>query len=248
MDGADGLERLEASLARDFERLNHPPADWVPPRTGAHGRRMVDVAIVGAGMCGLAAGFALRRLGISNLRQVDRSPEGREGPWLTCARMETLRSPKHLSGPVQGVAGLTFRAWWEARGHDWEALGRISTMVWADYLDWYRGVTGARVENEVDVVTRSNRGRAESGCGSSGRMDPRRSMPVASSSRPGGRGRRHRAFRHRSLRSWAAWSGTTRTTSTSPLSRAAGSWWSGSPRRPSTTPRRRSRRGRPRWC
>ena len=152
MDGADGLERLEASLARDFERLNHPPADWVPPRTGAHGRRMVDVAIVGAGMCGLAAGFALRRLGVSNLRQVDRSPEGREGPWLTCARMETLRSPKHLSGPVLGIAGLTFRAWWEARGNDWEALGRISTMVWADYLDWYRGVTGARVENEVDVV------------------------------------------------------------------------------------------------
>ena len=47
MSEADGLERLEASLARDFERLNHPPADWVPPRTGPDGRRMVDVAIVG---------------------------------------------------------------------------------------------------------------------------------------------------------------------------------------------------------
>ena len=152
MDGADGLERLEAALARDFERLNHPPADWVPPRTGPDGRRMADVAIVGAGMCGLAAAFALRRVGISNLRQVDRSREGREGPWLTCARMETLRSPKHLTGPVLGVARLTFRAWWEARGNDWEALGRIPTKVWADYLDWYRGVTGARVENEVDVV------------------------------------------------------------------------------------------------
>ena len=105
MDGTDGLARLEASLARDFERLNHPPADWVPPRPGPDGRRMVDVAIAGAGMCGLAAGFALRRLGISNLRQVDRSPEGREGPWRTYARMETLRSPKHLSGPVQGARG-----------------------------------------------------------------------------------------------------------------------------------------------
>ena len=146
------MARLEAALARDFERLNHPPADWVPPRTGPDGERMVDVAIVGGGMCGLAAAFALRRIGVSNLRQVDRSPEGREGPWRTYARMETLRSPKHLTGPVLGMAGLTFRAWWEATGRDWDGLGRIPTAVWADYLDWYRGVTGARVENEVDVV------------------------------------------------------------------------------------------------
>ena len=40
---------------------------------------MADVLIVGGGMCGLAAAFALRRLGISNLRHVDRNPEGREG-------------------------------------------------------------------------------------------------------------------------------------------------------------------------
>ena len=53
MQGTDGLAKLEAALARDFERLNHPPADWVPPRTGPDGRRMVDVAIVGGGMCGL---------------------------------------------------------------------------------------------------------------------------------------------------------------------------------------------------
>ena len=152
MSGIDGLAKLEADLARDFERLNHPPADWVPPRTGPDGRRMVDVAIVGGGMCGLAAAFSLRRVGISNLRQVDRSPEGREGPWRTYARMETLRSPKHLTGPVLGMAGLTFRAWWEARGRDWDGLGRIPTTVWADYLDWYRRVTGARVENDVEVA------------------------------------------------------------------------------------------------
>ena len=152
MDGTDGLERLEASLARDFERLNHPPPAWVPSHTGPDGRRMVDVAIVGAGMCGLAAAFALRRLGVSNLRQIDRRPEGREGPWLTYARMNTLRSPKHLTGPVLGLAGLTFRAWWEAQGNDWEALGRIPRGVWMHYLAWYRGVTGARVENEVEVA------------------------------------------------------------------------------------------------
>ena len=152
MSARDGLARLEAELVRDFERLNHPPADWVPPRTGADGRRMVDVAIVGGGMCGLAAAFGLRRLGISSIRHVDRSPEGREGPWLTYARMETLRSPKHLTGPAQGLAGLTFRAWWEARGRDWGELDRIPRSVWMDYLDWYRGVTGARIENGVDVI------------------------------------------------------------------------------------------------
>ena len=152
MDGTDGLTTLEAALARDFERLNHPPADWVPPQAGPDGRRMVDVAIVGAGMCGLAAAFALRRVGVSNLRQVDRSHGGREGPWRTYARMETLRSPKHLTGPVLGMAGLTFRAWWEAKGHDWAELGRIPTTVWADYLDWYRRVTGARVENDLEVA------------------------------------------------------------------------------------------------
>ena len=152
MNGTDGLARLEAALAQDFERLNHPPADWTPPRAGPDGRRMVDVAIVGGGTCGLAAAFALRRVGISNLRQVDRSPEGREGPWRTYARMETLRSPKHLTGPALGMAGLTFRAWWEAGGRDWNGLGRIPTTVWADYLDWYRRVTAARVENDVEVA------------------------------------------------------------------------------------------------
>ena len=152
MEGTDGLAGLEAALARDLERLNHPPAEWVPPRTGPDGRRITDVLIVGADMCGLAAAFALRRLGVSNLRHVDRRPEGGEGPWLTYARMETLRSPKHLTGPVLGIAGLTFRAWWEAQGRDWEALGRIPRTVWMEYLDWYRRVTGARVENEVDVA------------------------------------------------------------------------------------------------
>ena len=152
MTGTDGLSKLEAALARDFERLNHPPADWVPARAGPDGRRMTDVLIVGAGMCGLAAAFALRRLGISNIRHVDRALRGREGPWLTYARMETLRSPKHLTGPVLGLAGLTFRAWWEAQGGDWEALGRIPRTIWMEYLGWYRRVTGARVENEVEVV------------------------------------------------------------------------------------------------
>ena len=113
---------------------------------------MADVAIIGSGMCGLAAAFALRRVGISNIAHVDRRAEGLEGPWLTYARMQTLRSPKHLTGPVIGLANLTFRAWYEAQGLDWEALDRITRAEWMDYLRWYRRVTGARVENGPDVT------------------------------------------------------------------------------------------------
>jgi cation diffusion facilitator CzcD-associated flavoprotein CzcO len=147
------LAALEAELTRDFARLNHPPAAWVPERTGPDGRPMADVAIVGAGMCGLAAAFALRRLGIARICHVDRREAGFEGPWLTYARMQTLRSPKHLTGPVLGMANLTYRAWWEAQHGEaaWEALGRIRRPDWMDYLRWYRRMTGAKVRNRVEI-------------------------------------------------------------------------------------------------
>ena len=49
------------------------------------------------------------------------------------------------------LANLTFRAWYEAQGKDWETLDRIATGEWMDYLVWYRRVTGARIENRVSV-------------------------------------------------------------------------------------------------
>ncbi len=113
-------------------------------------------------MCGLAAAFALRRLGIANIRQLDRRDAGLEGPWLTYARMQTLRSPKHLTGPAMGLANLTFRAWWEAQGADWEQLDRITRPDWMAYLRWYGRVTGARVESGVaarNIVPLENRVR-----------------------------------------------------------------------------------------
>lgn len=151
---APGLPALEAELARDFARLNHPPAAWVPERIGPDGRPALDVLLVGGGMNGLCAGFALRRQGIARLRQVDRGPAGREGPWLTYARMELLRSPKHLTGPAQGLPNLTFRAWWEAQfgPEGWERLGYIPKEDWAAYLAWYGRVTGARVENGTELL------------------------------------------------------------------------------------------------
>ncbi|MBP2292816.1 FAD/NAD(P)-binding protein [Azospirillum rugosum] len=152
--GPRSLEELEARLARDLDLLTLPPAEWVPPRPDELGRSVLDVAVVGAGMAGLTAAFALRKLGIANVRLFDRAPAGREGPWGTFARMETLRSPKTLTGPALGFANLTFRAWYEARfGREaWEALFRIPRLQWLDYLTWYRRVTNPSVENDTTLT------------------------------------------------------------------------------------------------
>src|SRR3546814_6670871 len=67
--------------------------------------------------------------------------------------METLRSPKHLTGPAMGVPSLTFRAWYEAQhgAEGWEALYKIPRPVWMDYLTWVRRVTALPVENGTTV-------------------------------------------------------------------------------------------------
>src|SRR4051794_34000905 len=116
-----GLARLEEELRRQLAYLNYPPKNWVPATPG-----VLDVAIIGAGMAGLTLAFALLREGVSNLRLFDAQPPGHEGPWVTYARMETLRSPKHVTSPDLGVPALTFRAWFEAQfgAEAWERLGK----------------------------------------------------------------------------------------------------------------------------
>ncbi len=114
---------------------------------------VVDVVIVGGGMCGMLLWFALQSAGIRNVRIVDRKPKGTEGPWITYARMETLRSPKHLLGPAYGMASLTFRAWFEAQfgETEWEELDKIPRTMWMDYLLWYRQALSIPVENDVEI-------------------------------------------------------------------------------------------------
>ena len=70
------------------------------------------------------------------------------------ARMDTLRSPKHLTGPDLGVPSLTFRAWYEAQhGTDgWAALYKIPRLEWAEYLLWVRNVLGLPIENRAEAT------------------------------------------------------------------------------------------------
>lgn len=150
----EGLAALENRVRQDLAFLCYPSANWVPATQHPGAGRVYDVVVVGGGMCGLVASFALLGAGIGNLRIFDRSPAGREGPWLTYARMETLRSPKHLLGPAYGMASLTFRAWFEAQFGTaaWRALDKIPRPMWMDYLRWYRHILELPVENDVEVT------------------------------------------------------------------------------------------------
>lgn len=152
---AGGLDQLRAEIARDLTRLNLPLANWPLPRTGPDGRPALDVLVVGGGMFGQTAAFALMRDGVRNLRVVDQAPRGEEGPWGTYARMPTLRSPKQLAGPDLGIPSLTFRAWYEAQhgAAGWEALYKIARLDWRDYLLFLRDVLDIPVENRTALVS-----------------------------------------------------------------------------------------------
>src|SRR6266850_8594378 len=149
------LASLAAQARKDLEALRYPAANWVPATAGPDGKPLLDALIVGGGMCGQTAAFALLREGVRNLRCVERAPKGREGPWTTFARMDILRSPKHLTGPDLGIPSLTYRAYHEAKfgqAH-WQALHKIDRIEWANYLLWVREAVGLPVENDVEVIS-----------------------------------------------------------------------------------------------
>jgi FAD-dependent urate hydroxylase len=148
------LAELEAEYARQRLLLNLPPKSWMPATTGPEGEPVLDVAIVGAGLCGLVANAALQMEGITNVRLLDRAPAGQEGPWITFARMRTLRTIKEAAGPALGIPALTFRAWFEAQwGRDaWDDMTLAPRTMWMDYLNWYRKMTRPDVLNDCDVA------------------------------------------------------------------------------------------------
>lgn len=147
-----GLEALERRLAYDLECLQLPAPRWTPLREH-EGQLVADVAIIGAGMAGLALAAALQHRGMATAVYDEAAP-GWEGPWATTARMETLRSPKQLAGPALGLPSLTFRAWFEAQfaSAAWQALDKIPRLQWMDYLRWYRRVLALPVHNEHRIT------------------------------------------------------------------------------------------------
>jgi FAD-dependent urate hydroxylase len=150
-DGAIGLQALEERLHADLAWLNLPPAAWLPAMDHAEGP-VLDVAIVGAGMGGLAVAGALRLLGL-HATLFDKAARDREGPWATMALMETLRSPKQISGPALDLPPLTFYAWYQAQfgRAAWEALEKIPRLQWSEYLSWYRRVLALDVRSEHEI-------------------------------------------------------------------------------------------------
>jgi glycine/D-amino acid oxidase-like deaminating enzyme len=140
--GMSGLAMLAAQVRADLERIAHPNMPWLTPVIGPDGRPALDVLIIGAGQSGLATAFALQRSQVTNVLVLDKAEKGSEGPWLTNARMPTLRSPKSYTGPDLDIPSLTYQAWHEAKfgEESWHKLDLISRECWADYLLWYRHV------------------------------------------------------------------------------------------------------------
>jgi cation diffusion facilitator CzcD-associated flavoprotein CzcO len=116
---------------------------------------VLDVLIVGGGQSGLGTAFGLKLERITNVRIIDRSPRGLEGPWRRFARMREIRTPKEVTGIDFGIPSLTARAWYEAKfgGPAWNRIVRLPQEIWRSYLDWYRDVLDLAVENEVELTS-----------------------------------------------------------------------------------------------
>lgn len=148
---ANTLTALEAEVRRQLDLLDYPKRPWVPERTDG----ALDVAIIGAGQTGLATAFGLRREKVGNVAIFDRAEPGATGCWTVFARMRTLRTPKHVSGPDLGMAALTPRAFFEARDglQAWEDLHKIGRVDWQRYLDWYAQVLALPVRHEHELLS-----------------------------------------------------------------------------------------------
>ena len=147
---ADAEERLATQIQRAQRWGGRDPADWVRPRSGVDH----NVVILGGGQSGLAIAYGLKRLGVGGVEIIDRAEPGLAGIWRNTARMHQLRTPKTLRGPEQENPILSFQAWYELlNGPDaYDALDRIPTLAWADYLDWYQQINGIEVRYRTNLL------------------------------------------------------------------------------------------------
>ena len=150
--GINGLPALEAQIQQDLQYLNLPITSWSLSNNNLENNQL-DVAIIGAGMSGITAAFALKLRGI-NAVVFDQAIAGKEGPWQKPALMETLRSPKQVVGPALASPSLTFQAWFKAQfGHiAWEQLDKIPRLQWGEYLQWFKLMTNPQVFSQYQLV------------------------------------------------------------------------------------------------
>jgi FAD-dependent urate hydroxylase len=150
---ATDLEELERRVRFELDCLGYPTRQWVIPRS-QDGAAIHDVVIVGGGQSGTSIAFRLLRERVTNLLVLDRNPEGLEGPWLTFARMQSLRTPKIVTGPDLGIPSLSARAWWQAHFGEasWQGLNKIPRELWQAYLLWVRKTVGIDVCNKAEVT------------------------------------------------------------------------------------------------
>jgi cation diffusion facilitator CzcD-associated flavoprotein CzcO len=147
------LRGLSERVQRDLALLSYPARSWVRARQSSAGQPIHDVLIVGAGQSGLVAAFALARERVDNVLVVDENPLDCAGPWLSFARMRSLRTPKYLTGPDLGIPSLTPRAFYEAQHGEgsWERLAFLPKETWAAYLQWYRETLRLPVRPETRI-------------------------------------------------------------------------------------------------
>jgi cation diffusion facilitator CzcD-associated flavoprotein CzcO len=148
------LDSLAARVRDDLARIAHPRMEWLIPHLAPDGAPALDVLVVGAGQSGLGIGVGLLRAQVTNILLVDRAPRDAEGPWLSYARMRTLRSPKDYTGPDLDLPSLGYQSWHEARygAAHWQALELIAREDWAAYLAWVRDTVGVPVRNGTAVT------------------------------------------------------------------------------------------------
>jgi cation diffusion facilitator CzcD-associated flavoprotein CzcO len=146
------LAELENRVRYELECLSYPDRDWLPVQIHA-GQPVLDVLIVGGGQSGISIAFALLRERVTNILVIERAAPGSAGPWTSFARMDTLRTPKQVTGPDLGIASLSVQAWYEARfGKDeWRRLERIPRVHWQDYLTWLQRMTSVPVRHATEV-------------------------------------------------------------------------------------------------
>lgn len=144
---------LTEKISHEFSLLGLPPEQWVEEIILPHTQHVHEVAIVGGGMAGMAAAFALWQKGIFDVVILDKEKCEEEGCWSHYARMSHLRSPKDLPALAIGIPHLTYRAWHEANhGKDsWNTMDKIPLPLWMDYLRWYRSFLNFKIHNTCCV-------------------------------------------------------------------------------------------------